>query len=107
MRGKPKSGRSWKTVRKQRYSAIKQDKGVRVPFKKRLAASEEVKRVREIGRKLTEARAARKVAKRLKEEEKRRRKQENEKRSEIVVPIKNVAKIKRMKKTQLKTIVKR
>ncbi|TGZ72037.1 hypothetical protein CRM22_002327 [Opisthorchis felineus] len=107
MRGKCKSGRVWKTVRIERHSAIKKDKGIRTSFLKRMADTEEKKRVREVGNKMKEERATRKRNKRLKEEEKRQRKLENEKRSEIVIPVKNIAKIKKMKKSQLRTIVKR
>ncbi|CAH8544222.1 unnamed protein product [Dicrocoelium dendriticum] len=98
---------TWKSIRKHRHSSIRKDKGLRSDFFKRKADQEHEKRVREIGRKLQEARAARKRAKRLREEENRKRRLENEKRAEVVVPITNISKVKRMKKSQLKTIAKR
>ncbi|VDP93789.1 unnamed protein product [Echinostoma caproni] len=107
VRGLPKSGRVWKSVRENRYSSIKKDKGLRSPFVKRMQTEKELKRVRQLEKQIKESRAERKRAKRLKEEEKRQRKLENERKSEVVVPLKNPSKIKKMKKSQLRNIVKR
>ncbi|TPP55708.1 Coiled-coil domain-containing protein 86 [Fasciola gigantica] len=90
-----------------RYSLIKKDKGLRRNYTKRRQNDQELKRVRLLDQQTKEARADRKRSKRLKEEEKRRRKLENERKSEIVIPLKNPSKIKKMKRSQLRTIVKR
>ncbi|CAL8080526.1 unnamed protein product [Calicophoron daubneyi] len=87
VRGRPKSGRVWKSVKQQRYNSIKQDKGLRKKYKERRATEDEVRRVRELDKRIREARAARKQEKRLREEDRRQKKLENEKRSEIVVPV--------------------
>ncbi|CAH8591494.1 unnamed protein product [Heterobilharzia americana] len=107
VRGKPKSGCSWKTVRTAKHSAIKKDKGLHTAFHIRRKVEEEIKQIRNESLERKKARDEFKKAKRLREEEKRKRKLENERRSEIVVPIKNPAKIKRMKKKQLRMITTR
>ncbi|CAH8582659.1 unnamed protein product [Schistosoma rodhaini] len=107
VRGKPKSGRTWKTVRTAKHSAIKKDKGIRTSFQTRRKIEAEIKKIRNESIERKKAKNELKKAKRLKEEEKRQRKLENERRSEIVVPITNPAKIKRLRKKQMRTIVTR
>ncbi|VDM31672.1 unnamed protein product [Hydatigera taeniaeformis] len=107
IRGKPKSGRVWKSVRKHRYSAIRRDRGLRTTWEKKMLLKEERKRrcLDEANRR--EARASAKRARRLATEERKRRRLENERRAETVVPIKNTMKLKKLKKSQLRTIEKR
>ncbi|KAL3319550.1 coiled-coil domain containing 86 [Cichlidogyrus casuarinus] len=107
IRGKPKSGRIWKDVRKQRYSANKQPKGIKKTYQQRMDMKNELQRRRESDKERLEARKAFKREKRQQEQEKRKRKEENIKKAEVVVPIKNLAKIKTMKKSQLRTITTR
>ncbi|CDS40229.1 coiled coil domain containing protein 86 [Echinococcus multilocularis] len=107
IRGKPKSGRVWKTVRKQRYSSIRKDTGLRTTWEKKMLLKEERKQrcLDEANRR--EARACAKKARRLATEERKRRRLENERRAETVVPIKNMMKLKKLKRSQLRTIEKR
>ncbi|KAK4470998.1 hypothetical protein MN116_006500 [Schistosoma mekongi] len=107
IRGKPKSGRTWKTVRTAKHSAIKKDKGIRTSFQIRRTVEAEIKKIRDESIERKKAKNELKKAKRLKEEEKRQRKLANERRSEIVVPVTNPAKIKRLRKKQLRTLTTR
>nr|CAH8853282.1 unnamed protein product [Trichobilharzia regenti] len=107
VRGKPKSGRTWKDVRTAKHSAMKKDKGLHTAFHIRRKIEEQVKQIRNASLERKKAKDELKRAKRLKEEEKRKRKLENERRSEIVVPVSNPAKIKRMRKKQLRMITTR
>ncbi|XP_043482265.1 coiled-coil domain-containing protein 86 [Leptopilina heterotoma] len=105
-RGKPKSGRVWKEPRK-RFSSIVKTKGIRQSFEKKQKLREDLKHIKELSR---EKVAKMKEAKELKKERRRdnlKRAEENRKKSEIVQVITNTAKIKRMKKKQLRMIEKR
>ncbi|KAL5961897.1 Coiled-coil domain-containing protein 86 [Taenia solium] len=120
IRGRPKSGRVWKAVRRQRvclalktthfvkrFSSIRKDTGLRTTWEKKMLLKEERKRrcLDEANRR--EARACAKKARRLATEERKRRCLENERRAETVVPIKNAMKLKKLKRSQLRTIEKR
>ncbi|KAH8872701.1 phospholipid/glycerol acyltransferase [Schistosoma japonicum] len=89
------------------HSAIKKDKGIRTSFQIRRTVEEEIKKIRNESIERKKAKNELKKAKRLKEEEKRQRKLANERRSEIVVPVTNPAKIKRLRKKQLRTLTTR
>ncbi|KAL5017239.1 hypothetical protein ScPMuIL_006828 [Solemya velum] len=106
-RGRPKSGRLWKTTRTNRYSEIKKDKPLRSSWSEKMARKAEQKSVKNLEKELKEGRTKELEEKRKRQEEKKKRKMENEKKSEIVQTIKNTAKIKRMKKKQLRQIEKR
>ncbi|VDO56786.1 unnamed protein product [Schistosoma margrebowiei] len=90
-----------------RHSAIKKDKGIRKSFQVRRKIETEIKNIRNESIERKKAKDELKRIKRLKEEEKHKRKLENERRSEIVVPITNPAKLKRLRKKQMRTIVTR
>ncbi|VDL89439.1 unnamed protein product [Schistocephalus solidus] len=104
VRGKPKSGRVWKTTRTKRYSSIRRDKGLRSTWEEKVALKTELQNLRVADAERRAQRAKRKEAKRLAEEARAERKKENERRAEVVVPIKNMRKLKKMKKSQLRSI---
>uniref|UniRef100_A0A1I8A609 Coiled-coil domain-containing protein 86 n=1 Tax=Steinernema glaseri TaxID=37863 RepID=A0A1I8A609_9BILA len=106
-RGMPKSGRWWKSVNKQRHTAIFKDKPLKSSWEtkmKKKADQQAVKLLQEqIRTKIAEEKAAKIEAR--KEQEQRR--QENERKGEIVQVITNTAKLKKTKKKQLRSIQKR
>merc|ERR1712136_351092 len=87
LRGKPKSGRFWKTTQKQRFSAMKQDKGGKKTWDKKVAERLEKKLTKELESNLKEQKK--------REKEKREKKKENEKKGEVVQAIKDTSKIKK------------
>merc|ERR1712080_545721 len=99
LRGRPKSGRFWKTTQTQRCSAMKQDKGGKKSWDTKVAERLE--------KKLTEEKRKKMEILKKREKERREKKRENEKKGEVVIPIKDTSKIKKMKKKQLKYIQKR
>lgn len=105
-RGKPKSGRIWKEE-KTRFSSIIKTRGIRLSLAKKQKLREDLKRVKEISREIKAQKQAEKEAKKQRRRENLKRAEENRKKSEIVQVIKNPAKIKRMKKKQLRMIEKR
>merc|ERR1712129_501014 len=84
-RQKPKSGKFWKEGRQQ-FRQIKRDKGKKFTFEQRMKKKEEMRK---------------------KNAETKAKKLENERKSEQFQVIKNPAKIKRMKKKQLRQLEKR
>ncbi|KAG5319302.1 CCD86 protein, partial [Pseudoatta argentina] len=105
-RGKPKSGRIWKE-QKIKFSSIIKTGGIRQSFAKKQKLREDLKRVKEMSRAIKAQKQAEKEAKKQRRRENLKRAEENRKKSEIVQIIKNTAKIKRMKKKQLRMIEKR
>ncbi|XP_058833195.1 coiled-coil domain-containing protein 86 [Topomyia yanbarensis] len=104
-RGRPKSGRIWKT-QKEKFSTVK--KSIRgKATAKHLAYREEIKQIKELSRSIKEERKQHNQEKRQRQEENKRRRLENERKSEIVQIIKNPAKLKRLRKKQLRQIEKR
>ncbi|XP_062553971.1 coiled-coil domain-containing protein 86 [Armigeres subalbatus] len=104
-RGQPKSGRIWKT-QKERFATVRKSvKGK--PQAKHFAYREEMKQIKALSRSIKEERKQQDVEKRERRDENKRRRMENEKKSEIVQIIKNPAKLKRMRKKQLRQIEKR
>ncbi|XP_055599129.1 coiled-coil domain-containing protein 86 [Uranotaenia lowii] len=104
-RGLPKSGRVWKT-QKERFAKVK--KSVKGKAKsKHLAFREEIKHIKDLSRSIKDERKRLNEEKRERREENKRRRQENERKAEIVQIIKNPAKLKRMRKKQLRQIEKR
>ncbi|XP_058128153.1 coiled-coil domain-containing protein 86 [Anopheles ziemanni] len=105
IRGMPKSGRMWKTT-KERFAKVKKTiRGKRTA--ERLAYREEIKQIKELSQSIKEDRRRENEEKRLRREENARRRLENERKSEIVQIINNPAKLKRMRKKQLRMIEKR
>ena len=106
--GRKKSGRFWKGER-DRFRSVVQSKGLKqhLSAQKRLAQKEQYRKVKEYERSLKEDAKRIKEEKNRRREENKKRKLENEKKNEIVQIIKNPAKIKRMKKKQLRMLAKR
>lgn len=105
--GKPKSGRVWKDRNKQRFSAVLKDKPLRTSWEKKMEVKREKELVKKYHQQLKEEKAREKQEKRQRREENLKRRAENERKAEIVQVIRNTAKIKRMKKKQLRKIEKR
>ncbi|XP_051983216.1 coiled-coil domain-containing protein 86-like [Xyrauchen texanus] len=105
--GKPKSGRVWKDRNKQRFSALLRDKPLRTSWEKKMEAKREKQLVKQYHQQLKDEKAKEKEDKKKRRAENLRRRAENERKAEIVQVIKNTAKIKRMKKKQLRKIEKR
>lgn len=105
--GKPKSGRVWKDRKTQRFSALVRDKPLRTSWEKKMEARREKELVKKYQLQLKEEKNREKQEKRQRREENLKRRAENERKAEIVQVIHNTAKIKRMKKKQLRKIEKR
>jgi len=105
-RQKPKSGKFWKEGRQQ-FRQIKKDKGRKFTFEQRMKNKEEKLKNKELAELLLSRKAEKREEMRKKIEENKARKLENEKKSEQFQVIKNPAKIKRMKKKQLRMLEKR
>ena len=105
-RQKPKSGRFWKGERSQ-FRQIKKDKGQRHTFEQRLKMKEERQRNKEVAEMLIQRKNQAKEELRKKMEENKTKRLENERKTEQYQIIKNPAKLKRMKKKQLRMLEKR
>nr|CAB3228745.1 coiled-coil domain-containing protein 86-like [Phallusia mammillata] len=106
-KGIPKSGRWWKSKNTSRFSSLPKDKPLRSSWHKKSIQRAEKLSLKQYQQKVTEARRQEKIEHRQRVEAHRKRKEENQRKSEIVQVIKNTAKIKRMKKKQLRKIEKR
>ncbi|XP_013146237.1 PREDICTED: coiled-coil domain-containing protein 86 [Papilio polytes] len=106
IRGKPKSGRFWKS-QKERFSSINKTKGLRSDFQKKTALRMEMKRTKELSKSLLEQFKEKELERKERRRENIKRAAENKQKSEIVQVITNTAKLKRMKKKQLRFIQKR
>ncbi|KAK0425705.1 hypothetical protein QR680_009330 [Steinernema hermaphroditum] len=106
-RGMPKSGRWWKTVNKQRHTAIFKDKPLKSSWETKMKKKSDQKAVKlfqeQIRSKIAEEKAARIQVRKEQEE----RRAENERKGEVVQVITNAAKLKKTKKKQLRSIQKR
>ena len=105
-RQKPKSGRFWKNDRRQ-FRQIKRDKGQRDTFEQRLKKKEEIRMNQELANMLIQKKNQAKEELRKRIEENKAKKLENERKTEQYQVIKNPAKLKRMKKKQLRMLEKR
>lgn len=105
IRGKPKSGRIWKSD-KERFASIKKSIRGKRPSQQ-IAYRNEIKEIKQLSQSIKDAKRRENEEKRLRREENKRRRLENAQKSEIVQIIKNPAKLKRMRKKQLRMIEKR
>jgi len=106
VKGIPTSGRRWK-LEKQRFSGLQKDKPLKSTWDRKMAEKRAKKNIKEFQTRLNETRRQEKLAYNKRVEDHRKHKEENQRKSEIVQVIKNSAKLKRMKKKQLRQIEKR
>ncbi|CAG5044364.1 unnamed protein product [Parnassius apollo] len=106
IRGKPKSGRFWKS-KKERFSSINKTKGLKLDFQKKTALRIERKRTKELSKNIVEQIKEKELQRKERRRENIKRTAENKQKAEIVQVITNTAKLKRMKKKQLRFIQKR
>lgn len=105
IRGKPKSGRVWKS-NKNRFATIKKSLRGKTSSQQ-LAYRDEMKQIKQLSQSIKDTRRLENEKKRLRREENKRRRLDNERKNEIVQIIKNPAKLKRMRKKHLRMIEKR
>ncbi|KAI5725039.1 hypothetical protein M8J77_010258 [Diaphorina citri] len=105
-RGQAKSGRFWKET-KDKFSTMVKTPGLRRPHSEKEKLRAEIKHNKEMTRSILDAQARAKEEHRQRRAENIKRREENAKKAEIVQVIKNPAKLKRMKKKQLRLIEKR
>merc|ERR1712013_503806 len=106
VRGKPKSGRVWKSQGKKK-STIINVKSLHKSWAVCTKERAEAQSIKNYERELKTAADDEKEQKRLRTVEQKKRREENALKSEIVQNIKSTAKIKRMKKKQLRQLQKR
>lgn len=106
VKGRCKSGRFWKSER-DRFSSINKVKGLKQSLKQRQRIKEQKERAKALEVALKEATKREKEELRQRQEENKKRRDENQKKNEVVQEIKNLSKLKRMKKKQLRLLAKR
>lgn len=105
--GRRKSGKFWKGER-DRFRSVIKSKGLKQACaQKRIAQKEQYLRIKGYEKGLKEESKRIKEEHRQRREDNKKRKLDNEKKNEVVQIIKNTAKIKRMKKKQLRMLAKR
>ncbi|KAG5885361.1 hypothetical protein JTB14_035165 [Gonioctena quinquepunctata] len=105
-KGKPKSGRVWKTERKK-FSSVIKTRGIRNSFEKKELLRQKLKHVKELSNSIKAAKEEEKEKKKERRRENLKRQEENRKKSEIVQVITNTKKLKNIKKKHIRTIEKR
>ncbi|GFQ82276.1 coiled-coil domain-containing protein 86 [Trichonephila clavata] len=106
IKGKPKSGRVWKTD-KSKFSSMCQVKPLKLNWSKKLELRQERKNLLSHVSEIKERKQREKELWKQTRRENIERKRENEIKSEIVQVITNTAKLRRMRKKDLKMIRKR
>lgn len=91
----------------RRFSDVVRDKPLHTSWKRKMKEREEKQRIKSLALQLQEQRKQEKEEKKRRREDNLKRRQENERKAEIIQVIKNPARIKRMKKKQLRRIEKR
>lgn len=107
IKGKPKSGRTWKTEQTARFSDMRKDRPLRSSWQLKMAQKAEKLSVRKFQKELHDAKIQAIELKKQRRAEHQKKKEENQKKSEVVQVIRNTAKLKRMRKKQLRLIEKR
>ncbi|MCP9264353.1 hypothetical protein DINM_022413 [Dirofilaria immitis] len=104
---KPRSGRWWKSIKKERSSAVIKVKPLKSSWDRKMREKTQLENVKKIQQQIRDKLAAKKAAKIEARKEHERRRKENERKAEIVQAIKNTEKLKKTKKKQLRRIEKR
>lgn len=104
--GRRESGRFWKSSRDRFRSTIK-SRGLKQNFKQRMENKEALKRAKDLEKSMKEDAARQREELKARQELNKKRREENAKKTEIVQVVKNPAKLKRMKKKQLRLLEKR
>ncbi|EDO33108.1 predicted protein [Nematostella vectensis] len=102
-RGKPKSGRVWKSEKKKKSTVINV-KPLHSSWKKKQKDRLQLKLLKSYEKELKDNARNAKEERRKRTMEKQKRREENERKSQVVQVIKNTSKIKKMKKKQLRYI---
>ncbi|XP_031553247.1 coiled-coil domain-containing protein 86-like [Actinia tenebrosa] len=102
-RGRPKSGRVWKSEKNKKSTIIKV-KPLHSDWKKKQKDKLEKKLLKAYESELKDTATKQKEEKRKRQEENKKRREENERKSQIVQVIKDTSKIKKMKKKHLRQI---
>uniref|UniRef100_A0A0N5A554 Coiled-coil domain-containing protein 86 n=1 Tax=Parastrongyloides trichosuri TaxID=131310 RepID=A0A0N5A554_PARTI len=105
--GKPKSGKWWKPEVKKFSSIIKNKAITRKTWDKKVEERKRLEAVKRLQQEMKDQIIEKKRLAQEKREEKKRRQEENTKKNEIVQVIKNTEKLRRMKKKDLRKLVKR
>lgn len=105
-KGKPKSGRTWK-LNKGRFSAISRPKSIKRSYEERIQFKNSLKQTRDHEQQMWNAVNEKRDKLKQRQKENEERRLANERKGEVVQVIKNPAKIKRLKKKQLRSIQKR
>ncbi|KAJ8713047.1 hypothetical protein PYW08_008351 [Mythimna loreyi] len=106
IRGIPKSGRFWKS-KKEKFSTINKTKGLRYSFEKKEALRQEMQKVKELSKQMIAELKQKEIARKERRRQNLQRAEENKRKAEVVQVITNTAKLKRMRKKQLRFIEKR
>nr|CAH7760188.1 unnamed protein product [Callosobruchus chinensis] len=93
-RGKPKSGKVWKSEKKK-FSSIIKTRGIRNCFSKKQELKAKLKHVKELSDSIKAAKQAEKEMKKQRRRDNLKRQEANQKRSEIVQVITNTKKLKK------------
>ncbi|XP_072390332.1 coiled-coil domain-containing protein 86 [Diabrotica undecimpunctata] len=105
-RGKPKSGRIWKSERKK-FSSVIKTKGIKSSFERKEALRQKLKQVKELTNSLKAAKQEEKEKKKERRRANLKKQEENRLKSEVVQVITNTKKLKKTKKKHLRNIEKR
>ncbi|KAL5283876.1 CCDC86 family protein [Megaselia abdita] len=104
-RGQCKSGRPWKTP-KQKFASVKKSI-YRRPLDKKVELRNDLKHIKEVSKEIKEKRKEENEFKKKRRMENAEKRKQNELKSEVVQVIKNPAKLKRLRKKQLRNVEKR
>merc|ERR1712010_221890 len=101
-----KSNRPWKSER-DRFRSVIKTKGLKHSLKQKNRLKEDKVRAKLLEKSLKDATLKQKEDLRARQEENKKRREENEKKSEVYQEVKNMSKLKKMRKKQVKMLQKR